>query len=84
MTFPAYTDSDLHSPYQDLNFAEWCEIVDTLIKLAMIASCGEPLGIMDIGDRFWIDHYTEGTTPHDAVVSEIAELDHPHFAFIAC
>ena len=83
MTFPAYTDSDLHSPYQDLNFHDWCEIVDTLIKLAMIASCGEPLGIMDIGDRFWIDHYTEGTTPHEAVICEIADLDDPNFAIIA-
>ena len=83
MNFPTYTDSQLHSPDQDLNFSEWCEIVDTLIKLAMIASGGESLGIMDIGDRFWIDHYTEGTEPHEAVICEIADLDDPNFAIIA-
>ena len=83
MTHTTYTDSDLHSPYQDLNFADWCEIVDTLIKLGMIASCGESLGIMEIGDRFWIDYYTEGTEPHEAVIVEIADLNDPNFALIA-
>ena len=70
-----------HSPSQpcnqDLAFADWCQIVDTYIKVGMINSCGEEMGMNDIGDRPWAEYYEDGTDPYETVISEIADLDDP-------
>jgi hypothetical protein len=76
-----------HSPSQtsnqDLTFSEWCEIVDTYIRVGMINSCREEMGMNEIGDRPWAEYYEDGTDPYETVISEIADLDDPNFALIA-
>ena len=74
-------------PSQDLNFAEWMTIADTLVRFGNIKSSGIDCGINDSEflsmDVFWERLFRSGISPLDAVVKSVSDLNDPEFSLIA-